>query len=150
LAWTSPTTWESGDTERSVTIQLSESLTEVGRARHLLRERLSAWGVPDQQPMLELAMSELVTNAVTHGRGVVQVRIALDGLRVRLDVTDEGQAADRDAPAEVGRDVSGGWGLRLIDEMADAWGMRRDGGGTHVWMERRAEGWPHDLGLGSV
>jgi anti-sigma regulatory factor (Ser/Thr protein kinase) len=86
----------------------------------------------------------MVTNAVAHGHGPVQVRISLDNERVRLDVTDQGRAGSQPAAAE--DQGVGGWGLRLIDDVSDAWGLRRDRGGTHVWMERRAEGRRRDLG----
>ena len=30
-----------------------------------------------------------------------------------------------------------GWGLRLVESLAETWGVRNDDGHTRVWMERR-------------
>ena len=36
-------------------------------------------------------------------------------------------------------DHSGGWGLFLVDRIADRWGVRRTPSGTSVWFEIRSE-----------
>ena len=42
----------------------------------MVRSQLEAWGLTAELPALELAVSELVTNAIVHGCGQVEVRIA--------------------------------------------------------------------------
>ena len=105
----------------------------------MVRSQLEDWELVEELPALELAVSELVTNAIVHGRGQVEVVMAdVDGC-VRLEVRDEGTVG---APRPTVRtdDGVGGWGLRLVEGLSDTWGTRCDGGRTHVWMERRTQG----------
>jgi len=108
----------------------------------MVRSQLEAWGLAAQLPALELAVSELVTNAIVHGRGEVEVRLTdLEGC-VRLEVGDEGAVGTpRPTLRSDGRGAGeGGWGLRLVQGLSDTWGTHRDGGRTQVWMERRTDG----------
>ena len=107
----------------------------------MVRSQLEAWGLAAEQPALELAVSELVTNAIVHGCGQVEVRLTdLDGC-VRLVVGDEGTVGTpRPTARGGGSDGEGGWGLRLVEGLSDTWGTHRDGGRTEVWMERRTDG----------
>lgn len=79
-----------------------------------------------------LLVSELVTNSVVHGRGeMITVHIDSDRPgRLRCEVVDDG-----DGFVPRGREdrLIGGWGLDLVERIADSWGVRR--GSTHVWFE---------------
>ncbi|HEY8545742.1 MAG TPA: MEDS domain-containing protein [Acidimicrobiales bacterium] len=86
---------------------------------------------------LKLAVGELATNAVRHGAPPLQVRLALHPERLRIEVEDHG--GGRPAMREVqptGPDP-GGWGLRFVDHIADAWGTHATGARTVVWLDRR-------------
>lgn len=104
-----------------------------------MRSSLDSWGLPHQSPALELAVSELVTNALRHGTGDIEVTLtAMDDV-IHLDVTDDGSSHHRphlDRRAQEGG--LGGWGLQLVDELSDAWGAVTGPGETRVWMERNA------------
>ena len=88
---------------------------------------------------LRLLVTELVTNGVRHGseRGAVEVAVALDDEKVRVEVSDAGRGfTPPDAPMPRS-DGSGGWGLQLVDRVASTWGVSvRDG--TCVWFELAA------------
>jgi anti-sigma regulatory factor (Ser/Thr protein kinase) len=81
---------------------------------------------------------ELVNNAVRHGGAgedsVIELELgALDDGGVMVQVTDPGTGFDhtpRDAPL----DEEGGWGLVLIESMAERWGVEHEGR-TRVWFE---------------
>jgi nitrogen fixation/metabolism regulation signal transduction histidine kinase len=50
--------------------------------------------------------------------------------RFRVEVIDEGSGF---VAKERERDQEGGWGLPLVEELADRWGTFE--GSTHVWFE---------------
>ena len=79
----------------------------------------------------ELLTSELVTNVVLHAHssGAVVVSVAHGCLRV--EVTDRSMAVPlMREPTE-----DGGRGLRLVEMLADRWGVAPDVGGKAVWFE---------------
>jgi anti-sigma regulatory factor (Ser/Thr protein kinase) len=85
---------------------------------------------------LRLMVSELVTNAVRHGRarhGLLELGVALNGRTVRVEVSDGGGGFT--PPGRVpGLGEAGGWGLILVDRLADRWGVDADPE-TRVWAE---------------
>lgn len=102
-----------------------------------MRKELGTWGIDGETALFELMVSELVTNAIVHGRGDVDVTVSLAGDTVRMEVIDEGRGAGPIGPAEIDPWAVGGWGLHVIDGLADHWGARREADRTRVWMERR-------------
>ena len=81
-----------------------------------------------------LLLTELVTNSVRHGQGD-QVRVILDRQAddvLRCEVVDDGHGFLPIARPRRG-DQIGGWGLHLVEQVADSWGVRE--GSTHVWFE---------------
>lgn len=84
----------------------------------------------------ELVLSELVTNAVRHGDGAVRVRFARFPGRFRGEVVDQGRGfavRRRHDATRACRSTAGGWGLNLVEALADRWGSHI--GSTHVWFE---------------
>jgi anti-sigma regulatory factor (Ser/Thr protein kinase) len=86
---------------------------------------------------LRLLVTELVTNSVRHARAdTVLVRVLVGNSAVWTEVIDRGPGFD---PAETGfpsRDHTG-WGLFLVERLAERWGVNQDGNGTRVWFELR-------------
>lgn len=86
-----------------------------------------------------LLVSELVTNAVTHGRGRVTLRAQLFERRLLVEVIDEGEGFEHELRD---RDFQtpgvGGWGLSVVDAESSRWGLRRDS--SHVWFELERPG----------
>ncbi|MFB8025992.1 MULTISPECIES: ATP-binding protein [unclassified Streptomyces] len=83
---------------------------------------LKKWGVPDCAGSVALLSSELVTNALQHGRGAVSFRMSHGDSLLTLSVGSQGLVPDLavkvvDGLAESGR------GLMLVDTVADAWGV---------------------------
>ena len=97
----------------------------------------TAAGVP-MEPLLvaESLVSELVTNSVQHGsRGPqddVELHIELTSDLLRVEVADSsmGRPRFRHAP-----DETGGWGLRIVMELASRWGGGRVGDRNVTWFE---------------
>jgi anti-sigma regulatory factor (Ser/Thr protein kinase) len=85
---------------------------------------------------LKLLVSEVVTNAVRHGGadGPVELHMSWNS-EIRVAVQDRGEgfspAARAGAP-----DDAGGFGLFLVGQLADRWGVEIDDG-TTVWFVLR-------------
>ena len=84
-----------------------------------------------------LLVTELVTNAVRHSGagpdGLVRVELRRETDMVRVAVSDEGTGFTADAPLEPNE--AGGWGLALVDRIADRWAVAPIGLGTCAWFE---------------
>jgi anti-sigma regulatory factor (Ser/Thr protein kinase) len=107
-------------------------------ARHTLRELRPELG-EEVFRLCELLTSELVTNVVRHttattGLGRADMRVRLYPDRVRIEVRDDGPGLPAQAADGVAADAPGGWGLQLVDELADAWGVE-PGARKSVWFE---------------
>jgi anti-sigma regulatory factor (Ser/Thr protein kinase) len=92
---------------------------------------------------LALLLSELVTNAIQHGGAgpheTIQVRLASTPERVRVEVHDPGSHAG--APRDRLAEESSGYGLLLVDRLADGWGREEiENGGSVAWFELDIEG----------
>jgi anti-sigma regulatory factor (Ser/Thr protein kinase) len=78
-----------------------------------------------------LLVSELVTNAVKYGgNGSVRLEVDRDSDRFRAEVIDSGSGFEI---TERENGQVGGWGLPLVEHLADRWGTFQ--GSTHVWFE---------------
>lgn len=92
---------------------------------------------PDSFESLRLLVTELVNNSLKHsGRpegDPILLTLELGNRRLRAEVVDRGSGPDviRPSPSAEGES---GWGLFLVDRLADAWGYSRDGP-TRVWFE---------------
>jgi anti-sigma regulatory factor (Ser/Thr protein kinase) len=86
---------------------------------------------------VRLLVSELVTNSVRHSGmeppNSVALNVVLDHDTIRVEVRDGGSGFDP-LPRDHDRSRPGGWGLYLVDRLADRWGVARDHF-TRVWFE---------------
>jgi anti-sigma regulatory factor (Ser/Thr protein kinase) len=119
-------------------IVVARSSLAPSEARRFADGVLGRWGVTEGRAPLLLVVSELVTNAVTHGRGPVELSLALDSSSVRIEVRDDGgDGSPALGPLDAGPGRLGGRGLRMVEAVTDAWGSERlAAGGTLVWARR--------------
>jgi two-component sensor histidine kinase len=87
---------------------------------------------PERACDVKLAVSELVTNSVEHAHLRPEDHIELcarvgDDGAVRVEVRDEGPGP----PAR----PDAGLGWRIVDRVADRWGVLREGNRSCVWFE---------------
>ena len=129
-------------TDASFKLELPSGVGAPGVARRLLTEWFAAVLADGTLTTARLLASELVTNAVTHGRGRITLRAQLFELCLLVEVLDEGGGFERRELRE--RDFQtpevGGWGLRIVDAHSSRWGVRRDS--SHVWFELERTGSP--------
>lgn len=64
--------------ERLAVRTLPADASVVGTARRLAERQLAAWDLADAAHTTELIISELVTNAIRHGEGPIQLRLIHD------------------------------------------------------------------------
>jgi anti-sigma regulatory factor (Ser/Thr protein kinase) len=105
------------------------------QARRLVRRTVGDLVPEDVVETAELLVSELVTNAVVHGSGIIVVVIDCDDQHVSISVSDDEPAEPQIQPE---RPMAiGGRGLRMIESLASAWGVRprSDGPGKQVWVQ---------------
>ena len=105
----------------------------AGTARRFVARQLSEWGREDLMDTAVLLVSELVTNAVLHAGGPVDLTLRLSGSRLRVEVGDR----DPRPPLRVrySEHSSTGRGLLLVDRAVDRWGVERRPAGKTVWFE---------------
>ena len=106
-------------------------------ARHSLN-RLEG-GLPlEKLEDVRLIVSELVTNSVRHAELSPDEHILLavvisDGL-VRGRVCDPDPGFKKPSEPRPRTDMSGGWGLPIVERISDRWGVERNGC-VCVWFE---------------
>lgn len=104
------------------------------RALLALREMVDegVWGD------VQLLVSELVTNSLLHAgladEDRIELAVRVNDRRVRVEVADPGGAFALSPDREDEDDGIGGWGLYLVEQLADRWGLDR-GGATRMWFE---------------
>jgi len=87
-----------------------------------------------------LLVSELVSNAVKYGGvGRIMLHVEADSNRVRAEIVDRGSGFEPETRAnrKLALGDEGGWGLHLVETLADEWGVYE--GSTHVWFEIRRD-----------
>lgn len=111
-------------------------------ARHAADAAFAGWPQERRDAAL-LVVSELVTNAVRHGSASSSDSVSLHvrpvGRTTRIEVTDGRARGGVDGadvtPAVEGERTRSGWGLPIVAELTDRWGVERGPGRTCVWCE---------------
>jgi anti-sigma regulatory factor (Ser/Thr protein kinase) len=104
-----------------------------GAARRAVVAMLAGWGFrdPDWIDSASVVVSEVVSNAVRHGGGCVELHLeAHDGVVV-VSVADGSPAV----PRRRDPDGVGGRGIALIEALAAGWSVQNYKGGKRVRVE---------------
>jgi anti-sigma regulatory factor (Ser/Thr protein kinase) len=127
--------------DRTLELTLPATAQAPSMARSAFRQSLPRGHQSDRSADAELLVSELVTNCVLHADppagDPISFVLGVEAERLRVEVSDGGKGFSPTSTSHDG--VSGsGWGLRLVDQLADDWGVDRGPkGGTTVWFEMR-------------
>lgn len=117
-------------------IQLPVDVAAAAAARSWLADVLTAQPA-ELVERARLMVSELATNVVRHAgqgeRDRLTVTADVDPKRVHVRVCDDGPGFQPDpTPPSAGQ--LGGWGLVVVDQLSDGWGVSLDGR-CCVWFE---------------
>nr|WP_208778937.1 SpoIIE family protein phosphatase [Streptomyces griseorubiginosus] len=105
----------------------------VSRARTAVTEQLAAWDLDDLAFTTELVVSELVTNAIRHATGPLQLRLLRDRALI-CEVSDGSSTSPRLRRART--EDEGGRGLFLVAQLTERWGTRYTPDGKVIWTEQ--------------
>ncbi len=113
---------------------LPEDPRAAGIARRHVRDQLAAWGLEELTPTTELLASELVGNAVRHGRGPMALRLLRD-IDLVCEVSDDSLTMPRIRHAS--ETDEGGRGLQLVASLSQRWGTRYTPNGKCIWTAQQ-------------
>ena len=114
---------------------LDPAPASVPQARRLACDVAEPFLDPAQLNAFELAVTEVVSNAVRHGGGD-SIRMAVtpkDGYMC-VQVTDGGPGMVP-KPGALEADDDGGFGLFIVEQLTRRWGVTREDCKTRVWFE---------------
>jgi anti-sigma regulatory factor (Ser/Thr protein kinase) len=126
----------SAERRKYVRLRIAGGPHAPARARAWLQSATS-WLPRELESNLLLLTSELVNNSVIHGKAgdqdVIEIEVRATSEGVRAQVSDPGRGF---APRERAHamDEPGGWGLVLVERVADRWGVEHNGRSS-VWFE---------------
>lgn len=106
---------------------------EVPSIRAAVTAQLSAWELDDHSFALEMAVCELVSNAVRHAEGPLRLRLIRDESLI-CEVSDTSSTAPH--PKRANPLDEGGRGLYLVGQLMDRWGTRYTQSGKTIWAAK--------------
>lgn len=119
-----------------VCIDVPHDPSALPRARAHVLEAARGWGI-DEADDLRIVASELITNAVLHGRSAPSVCVRHDDPgSITIEVGDD--SPGEPTPGRSGDGASLGLGLEIVAALAEDWGVRRTDGGKVVWARLAA------------
>jgi anti-sigma regulatory factor (Ser/Thr protein kinase) len=124
------------DRAGKVHMALDPDVSAAFRSRRAVRDLLDGEATAPFVDDAMLATSELVTNAVLHAVGPIELCARFDQPRgwLRVEVSDSSQDLPRPRAGPV-RDHVGGLGLRLVAAISSSWGSVFNERGKTVWFE---------------
>jgi anti-sigma regulatory factor (Ser/Thr protein kinase) len=119
------------------------NLTLPARPEMLSEARIAIDRLQDDTPKelldnVRLMVSELLSNSMKHANleagDTIELHVSAGDDRVRVEVVDAGPgfAPKEDAPSMY---QDSGWGLFLVGQLSDRWGVDQAGNATTVWFE---------------
>jgi PAS domain S-box-containing protein len=123
----------------SATYQLPPEQEAVAASRRLVATTLRQWEIP--RGVIDdvvLLTSELVTNAIIHGRPPIELRLRRMGSDLLLEVIDSATLLPR--KRQPTPDDEHGRGLQIVELLADRWGTRATERGKSMWCITTIQG----------
>jgi hypothetical protein len=113
-------------------LPLVSDTTAPRKARDFLTAVCADWNARGFIETGGLVLSELVSNAVRHVGGFLEISLRLADGRLTIEVRDEGDGVPAVVP--IARRTVGGNGMDIVSRLAESWGVTLNpGGGKSVW-----------------
>ena len=113
---------------------LAQDPAGVRAARRAAMRVVEGWAArPGVADDVCLVVSELVTNALVHGRSDAVLRLLRQGGVIRVEILDEDTRLP--LPSAPDAQALGGRGLALVAALSTVWGAERTATGKIVWAE---------------
>ncbi|GAC1445824.1 MAG: ATP-binding protein [Mycobacteriales bacterium] len=113
------------DPDDRVHVRLEPEARAAGLARQVVRTTLQRWRLMDLADSMALAASELVSNALLHGRPPLSVTLRRRPRDVRLDVHDGSPVEPALDPGVAAEDATSGRGLQIVAALAASVGCEQ-------------------------
>lgn len=118
--------------ERREVLELAGEREDVREGRRFLNQTLLRVGWEDRLDDASLLLSELLANVALHARTSCAVVVNSTSDHLRIDVEDRSPVLPRVQHFSI--DTTTGRGLRLVEKLADSWGVDPIEGGKAVWF----------------
>lgn len=113
---------------------MPQSPVAPGEARRFIRNQLLTWSLDRVADDVVLLASEVVTNAIHHGRSQIELGLARREGAIRVEVRDEGPGLP--VRQAMSNDALRGRGIGIVAALATRWGVDPiPGDGKTVWFE---------------
>lgn len=117
----------------TLSIELDPDPRSVGRARDVLRDAMARGRAGHLVDAAAVALSEVVTNALVHAGGAMQVHLWVTTDAVRVEVEDS--STHMPSMRHYAPTAGTGRGLQLVSSLVDRWGAAERSAGKVVWFE---------------
>jgi anti-sigma regulatory factor (Ser/Thr protein kinase) len=108
----------------------------VPDARRVTREFADGLMLGEQANKLDMAVTEVFSNAVRHSGSEAEILLALTQKEEFLCVrVSDGGTGLVPRPGAMTTEPGAGYGLFLVEQLTRRWGMTREDGRTRVWFE---------------
>ena len=104
-------------------------------ARRFGTSTLAAWGLEQLRDQVELAVSEMTTNAILHARSRFTVELTRHPDWIQLSVSDAGLSMTSDSHSMAEESATGGRGIPLVNAIASRWGIDLRESGKTIWAD---------------
>lgn len=111
--------------------------SSVPEGRAFVRKALTAWHCESCADEALLLSSEVLTNALRHAAGPIDLRVRRTTRELTVEVADRNPQMPQ--PREAGEEEESGRGLLLVRALASEWGVRPTDEGKSTWFTLRLD-----------
>jgi PAS domain S-box-containing protein len=116
----------------SAAITLPAEPRSVTAGRQFTGKTLAEWGHPEHTDTACLLVSEILTNALSHARAPIELRVHRSATEIVTEISDDSPRLPQRRLAGPGDES--GRGLMLVEALATQWGTRPGPAGKIFWF----------------